>query len=370
MELVPAPDSLGLPAPVWLVLTLHETTQTIHFLLMNYVVAGSWFLIWLHFGRRVDWKDQLYHRCLAALPVVLSLTITFGVAPLLFVQTLFGQFFYTANVLMGAFWLGLLGILVTAFYLIYVLKAKRGDGEWVQSPVLRLILHGIVALSFTTIAFLHTANAVLTVSPELWAAVHQGSLWGTLFSESEILAPRFLHNFVGALGIGGVWIVWIGNQRGSLNPSDQARSGALLALGATFPQMVLGFWYLSALPSDLLKDLMRFDSSASWHLLSSIVLAIPFSVCLAALTVVPCHRGLRWTASILGALLVFGMVTFSEKLRELLLADYFTLAEWEIQPQWGPILIFLGLFVVGLGVLAWMARELWKGFSVPPETDL
>lgn len=64
------------------------------------------------------------------------------------------------------------------------------------------------------------------------------------------------------------------------------------------------------------------------------------------------------------------MVTFSEKLRELLLADYFTLAEWEIQPQWGPILIFLGLFVVGLGVLAWMARELWKGFSVPPETDL
>ncbi|MCA9413896.1 MAG: hypothetical protein KC944_21970, partial [Candidatus Omnitrophica bacterium] len=108
MDLIPSPDSLGLPAPVWLLLLLHDVTQTIHFLFMNFVLGGSWFLLWLHFGRKVDWKEQLYQRCLSVLPVALSMAITFGIGPLLFVQVLYGQFFYTANIIMGHFWLGLL----------------------------------------------------------------------------------------------------------------------------------------------------------------------------------------------------------------------------------------------------------------------
>ncbi|MCA9448825.1 MAG: hypothetical protein KC931_17015, partial [Candidatus Omnitrophica bacterium] len=55
----------------------------------------------------------------------------------------------------------------------------------------------------------------------------------------------------------------------------------------------------------------------------------------------------------------------SEKLREVLLENYFTLAEWKVDTQWGPILIFLGLFVFGLVVLAWIAWALWKGFGQP-----
>ena len=365
MTPIPAPDSLGLPSPVWLILLLHETTQTIHFVFMNFVLGGSWFLVWLHFGRKTDWKEQLYQRCLSVLPVALSMTISFGIAPLLFVQTLYGQFFYTANVLMGGFWLGLLGILVVAFYLIYVLKARRGSAERFSSPVLRLLIHLAIAFSFTFIALLHTSNAVLTVTPALWESAYTGSLWGTLWSKSSLLLPRYLHNVVGALGIAGVWVVWIGNYRGSLNPSDQARTGVIVAVIASLLQMVLGFWYLAALPSDVLKVIMKFNSALGWHFLSSIGVAIPFFVGLVALMVVPCHRPLRWGTSFFGALLIFSMVTFSGELRQILLQDYFTLDQWTTHPQTGPILIFLTLFLMGLACIGWIAWALWKGFANP-----
>ncbi len=367
MELIPNPDSLGLPGPVWFLLLLHETTQTIHFVFMNFVLGGSWFLLWLHFGRKVDWKEQLYQRCLSVMPIALSMTITFGIAPLLFVQTLYGQFFYTANVIMGGFWLGLLAILVVAFYLVYVLKAKRGSDDRYSSPSIRFVLHLVIALGFTIIAFLHTANGVLTVSPHLWESAYSDSLWGTLFGKSDLLVPRFLHNLVGALGIAGIWIVWIGNYRGSLNPSEQARSGVLLSAGATMLQMVLGFWYLSALPSEMVKTIMRVDSSLGWHFAGSIAVAIPFVVCVIALTAVPCHRGLRWLTSTIGSLLVFGMVTFSGKVREALLVEHFDLSQWTVNTQSGPILVFLTLFSLGLVCIGWIAWILWNGFAESSE---
>jgi len=367
MDLIPNPDPLGLPAPVWLLLLLHEVTQTIHFIFMNFVVAGSWFLIWLHFGRDVDWKEQLYQRCLSVLPVALSLAITFGIGPLLFVQVLFGHFFYTANIIMGHFWLLLLLILVIAFYMIYVLKAKKEGRDRFSSSTVRLPLHTIMALSFTFIALLHTANAVLTVTPEIWEEAYTGSLWGTLLTQSDIFIPRYLHNVVGAIGIGGIWIVWIGNYRRSLNPDDQARAGAVMATVATFLQMVIGFWYLAALPSELVKSIMRFETSLGWHFASSLVVAMPFTVSLFILMVVPCHRVLRWVTSGLAVLMVFAMVTFSEKLREALLVDWFVLKDWRVDTQVGPILVFLGLFVAGLACVGWIAWTLWRGFSNPPE---
>ena len=39
----------------------------------------------------------------------ISFAITFGIAPLLFIQVLFGRFFYTATVLVAWAWLGMLG---------------------------------------------------------------------------------------------------------------------------------------------------------------------------------------------------------------------------------------------------------------------
>lgn len=136
-----------------------------------------------------------------------------------------------------------------------------------------------------------------------------------------------------------------------------------MAAAATMVQMVLGFWYLAALPSDLVKTIMKFNSSIGWHFLSSLVVVMPFTVCVIALTVVPCHRGLRWTTSGLGALLVFAMVTFSQKLREALLAEHFTLEEWKVETQVGPILIFLVLFILGLACVGWITWVTWRGFA-------
>ena len=65
--------------------------------------------------------------------------------------------------------------------------------------------------------------------------------------------------------------------------------------------------------------------------------------------------------------MIFSMVTFSGKLRQSLLEDHFVLDQWPVDPQMGPILIFLVLFVLGLACLGWISWVLWKGFAEPGE---
>ena len=48
------------------------------------------------------------------------------------------------------------------------------------------------------------------------------------------------------------------------------------------------------------------------------------------------------------------------------LARYFDISKQPIETQWSPLVIFLIAFVLGLGVIAWMIRQVWK---LPVEPD-
>ena len=104
---VPAPDPVPQPAPAWILWGLLVFTFMLHLLAMNFVVGGSVIgAVSARLGRR---GNRPHHTALVkwlthAMPIALSATITFGVAPLLFLQVLYGRLFFTssANALFSA----------------------------------------------------------------------------------------------------------------------------------------------------------------------------------------------------------------------------------------------------------------------------
>ncbi len=48
------------------------------------------------------------------LPLVIAFAVNFGVAPLLFLQVLYGHFIYTSSILMGIFWISIIPALIIA----------------------------------------------------------------------------------------------------------------------------------------------------------------------------------------------------------------------------------------------------------------
>ncbi len=367
MNLIPAPDPLGLPAPAWFLITLLVVTHALHFVFMNFVLGGSWFLVWTSMGRG-DWKRSLSARCLNIMPVALSMAITFGVAPLLFVQVLYGQFFYVSNVLLGWFWLAILALVMIAFYLVYVLKpalepTPASKPSWL-SPSLRLVVNLVAAVLFTGAAFLYTTNAVLSQHPDIWAQARTGHPIQTVWSSVALVVPRFLHNAVGALVVTGLWILWIAVLRGEGEEKEKgARVGMQLALGATLIQMIIGVWYLLSLPSDVLKGMMTFHSLSVFSLFLGVIFAVGLFIHLFFLLQDPLHARFRLIASCLAAGVLLMMTITSQGLRQDLLGKYFTTAQWDVQIQWGPVLLFLVLFLAGVGTVLWIAKTAWSAHT-------
>jgi hypothetical protein len=99
------------------------------------------------------------------MPFALSGAITAGVAPLLFVQILYRQQFYSANLLLGWRWMVVIPVLVIAFYLLYVVKSKVVSR---MSLLVRLGLSISVAACFLFVAFCWTANHLLSLDATVW----------------------------------------------------------------------------------------------------------------------------------------------------------------------------------------------------------
>lgn len=57
---------------------------------------------------------------------LVAFTVNFGVAPLLFVQVLYGHLFYASSILMAVFWLAVIPLLIAAYYAAYLYGFRFG----------------------------------------------------------------------------------------------------------------------------------------------------------------------------------------------------------------------------------------------------
>lgn len=220
------PFPFGFPLPTAFYLTLYVVTLLIHVIFMNFVLAGSTYLF-VATGMGSDacrvcvWQKLLVDW----LPFATGLAITAGVAPLLFVQILYQQEFYSANLLLSHRWMAILPVLIGCFYLLYLLKTEWlfARGAWAVN-----LVRGGVFCGFAFIAWSWTENHLLSLDAAAWPGMYER---GDLVYRSWRLPSRLAMWFLGAFPTLACELLWLG--RWTPNLPAAADSSAVRRLGLT-----------------------------------------------------------------------------------------------------------------------------------------
>lgn len=211
----------GFPLPTAFYLSLYVLTLVVHVVCMNYVLAGSAYLAVVRWRKGGGAHDDPAAALLADwLPLMLSVAITAGIAPLLLVQILYRPQFYTANLLLFHRWMAVLPVLIAGFYLLYLIRQPATMARW---PRLERLATAAVFGGFAFIGWSWTENHLLSLqSPAVWTAEFARAGW--LFFTPELL-PRLTTWLCGSFPALAVWLLW---QLRWTRPSAGAEDGERL----------------------------------------------------------------------------------------------------------------------------------------------
>jgi hypothetical protein len=350
-QLIPSPDILGLPAAPWPILVLMVVTLAAHWMFIGSAVGGTVIVLFHSLGGRRDETAATVSRTiLLFLPFMLSMGVTLGIAPLLFVQVLYGNFFYTANVIIGGWWLLIVPLVIANLYLFYLLRHRLGSGRAPGAA----IPAGIVAI-FLLLALTLASNSALSQTPAAWSGVW--AYRGAALHLSGVVLWRAAFALLGFLTVGGLFVAllakggWMHEERAA----DRAfRSGVGLSLAAGALQVLAGGGLLLSLGPDLQHGL--FDSPVG---AAGSIAATAF----AALTIRLVARATKtrsWPALIGGISAYFaalvGVAAARDALRQAAIRPYFQLADVPVHPQWGPFAMFAVFLVVGILTIVVLVR--------------
>jgi hypothetical protein len=349
--LIPAADPVY-SAPIWFE-SLRIGGFFAHLLMMNTVLGLS--VIALAMEARVlalgltprnDALNGPLHAVATRIPTALALAVNFGVVPLLFLQVVYGQFFYTSSVLMAWWWLAVIGLVMLAYYGLYIYDFKFHAPAAVKT----LLLLVVVACLLLT-SFIYVNNMTLMLDPKQWTGYFKAP-GGTLLNRGEpTLWPRWLHFLFGSLAVGGLLFAHA-QARKAAGGDPAAKLGVRVGLRwfghATFFQLLVGLWFLLSLPDPVSGPLLR-GGPLLLLLLAGIAggfLSLLFAV-----------KQQLWAASwtTLGTLIL--MVTLRELVRGLYLAPYFKPSDLLVVPQYSPMVLFFCSLALGLGLIVWMLRR-------------
>jgi hypothetical protein len=360
IPVIPQPDPLALPAPAWLLWALLLLTFFLHLIPMNLVLGGSIIgAIARVRARRAGrpHEAQLAHIIVKALPVLISVTVTLGVAALLFLQVLYGRVFFVSAVVIGWWWLGVIGLLILTYYAAY-LMAMRESSLGGTATFLAWLIAAVVGL----IALIYSNNMTLMLKPAELAARYAADGGGRQLNLLDpALLPRHLHMVLGAIALSGLAIAVLGVLKGKRDAAFgqwAVRYGAFVCVGATVLNVFAGLWWLAALPRDVLLQFMGRDMRAIGELLAGILLTLTGAghTVLAVTGKRPALMVSISAATLLAGIAMMLLTRDTIRRLSLELAGY-QAVNW-VAPQWGPILIFLALLLAAVIMVVWMTRAL------------
>ncbi len=341
--LVPQPEAI--PVPYWWFQGLLILTVVLHILMMNTMLGSSIIALITEFGSD-DTSPRVNQDISKKLPTTIAFTVNFGVAPLLFLQVLYGHFVYTSSVLMAVYWLSVIGLLIIAYYCAYLydFKFEALGGS-------RTIFIGLTTLLLLIIAFFFTTNMTLMQRPEVWP-LYFANPHGTLLNLGDpTLWPRYMHFVMASVAIAGLAQALLANWRRGRGVAG-AKKGVAVGLrwfsAATAVQILLGFWFLVALPPDKMRLFLGGST------LATAFLTIGLCTSLGALIAGLLKRVWLTTGATLATVVV--MVFMRDLLRQAYLAPYFSLSDLPIEAQYSPMLLFLVSFVAGIGIIVYMLK--------------
>lgn len=359
IDLIPALDAAGLPGPPWLFHFLLVFTFFLHLVFMNLTLGGTLMAFVANLkggGREGDANAVFAKRLMGVNTYAISLAITTGVAPLLFVQVLYQQYFYTGTILLGWIWFTMLVLLMTGYYAAYLHKKFRGG--WL----------GVSALTFFAIAMVHVGVHLVHVQPEKWKAF-DASAFRVLGDPTYW--PRLLHFVLAAVTFAALVAAWWAVRRARAGADVElnttiAKTAWRWALWATVLQIVDGFLLTIVLPKPVLLGIMRGGLATLGPLTLGILLAIGLLAMLARGTNPVDRPGLVSGTLATLILAIAVMVITRHQVRVFYVEPFTSQFQATIVSQWGNFILFAVLLVAGLATVFWMIRRV---VTSPAEGD-
>jgi len=367
-SMVPTIDPNPLPAPYWLFKTLLLVTFTLHIIAMNFMLGGAFLAVVARFtSKGKEFRNRIFLDLAKKIPVFLAATITIGIAPLLFVQAIYGQYFYTSTILIAWPWFLLLVLLVFAYYGFYYVtyNGQRRPGP---AGIVLLVSLALVLV----IAFIQSTNVTLMQTPSHWAAKYFASPtgWSNNLSDPTLI-PRYLHFVTSAIAVGGILLVLLAYARWN---KDREYASYLFQYGgksfmyATMAQFIIGAWFLISIPRNFRMIFMGDSPLASVLFLVGILATIAAIFLMSNAIRKQNIRVAAYGVSGLLAVVMITMIVMRDILRDAYLEPYFHPHQFAVKTQWAVLPVFLVLFIAGVGLWLLMLQRygLFSSSAVPP----
>jgi hypothetical protein len=336
MELIPAPDPLGLPVPLWILLSLKVFGFFLHLIFMNLWVAGLPTALYL-----LRSKPQVAERLFRALPFFLAFGINAGIVPLLFLQTIYPQFFYPATILQAWFWFLVIPFLLVAYYAVYL--ASFGKFR-VRTGLIATVLLWIIGLMFSS-------TMTSAANPQEWPTLFTrwnlgGATYGLhLFVDLEVIL-RFLMVVGMAFGTLAAYLALDAEYfTRDTDYKNAARSLVPIYLLGTIIYAAASGIYA---PSVMQKLPGFWSGAAGGAMIAGALLALAYwknPTRIKALVLVAAHLIVLAANAIARQ-----WVQFTE------LRKWFDPSHMPVRPEWGSFIVFLTCLIAAIAILAWIAR--------------
>ena len=344
-SLVPVADAIPVPWGWHYVLLL--VTFVLHLLFMN-TMLGTGVIAFVEEFRKTDGgaPESLSESLAHKLTYVIAFTVNLGVAPLLFLQVLYGQFIYVSSVLLAVYWISVVFLVIAAYYLAYIYNFRyqrlAASRKWVIGGAVALLL---------VVGFIFTNNMTLMLRPDVWQGYFDAP-GGTILNWSDPTRfPRYLHFMVASLAVGGLFVAHLARYGTSGSEEERQRR---LNLGmqwftyATLAQIVIGIWFLISLKREVMLQFMGGETLYTMVLLLGIAGAMVLLVF--GFQRRPASAGI----ALVGTIAV--MAVMRDFVRAGYLEPYFTLSDLRLDPEYSPLILFLVVFVAGMGMVWYLLR--------------
>ncbi len=342
--IMPSADPLGYPVPPLFLQLLAYLTLAIHLLAMNFTLGGAGLYLWTRVRKGAHADGQARYLG-GSLPLGFSYLVTFGIPPLLFVQVMYGQMFYSTSVLLGVFWIMVIPLLIMAYAAFYYHKLTRvshpGELPWLP-----------IAIGFAgmlAVGFIYVNNLTLTLTPEKWSAIYAADPSGANLNLDEpTLIPRFLLFIVPALAVAGLGLIFRGTVLLRWGLSEEGRASQRFGIKAMVVGLVLelfaGIAVALTLPETVAAQAF---SGMPLLLLGAGVILVTVAVTMAGLSLGRSALLFPVASATLLLLGVAFMAAFRDQVRLAYLVSSFSLSDVPVLTQWGMFGIFLATFLVG-----------------------
>ena len=360
---MPQADPLPLPAPEVLFHVLLVGTFTLHIMAMNVLLGGSIITAVnavLERWRPGTHRTALLQRAGRPLTVSAAVTVTLGVAPLLFVQLLYGPFFFTSSILMAFAWLSVVVFVIAAYAGLYLIELRsKVLGQWAVAVRIGS------ALLLAGVAFLYVNNVTLSLVPNKWHSIYDTFRRGLYLPLSQAdLFPRYLHFLLAAMAVGGLVLLAYGLwMRGRERAFGDwcLRQGAWWFLVPTALQMAIGPTFLVTQPASARDEFLAADlleTGVLWAGVASALIAGAL-VLWTLRSRAPTVPGVAAVGFILVSVALMSVTR--DLLRAARTSSYLDVSALPSQTQVGGALLFLVVLLGGLSTVAYMPWLLRRG---------